>query len=566
MTSSAEEDPHPPASPALPASPASPASREDILHTYVTHYRSEWTEGRCGQVCADRQVRARAREVLLREAAEGRFSLLPFFYPAVTQCLQRGAPLTSTCLSQFMKATELLEMMCVNLFLFPWKKEIRTLKKFTGHFVYYIDPGLPNPMTRNILQSIGYTLETDTEYILVDDVDPDVAKRMGFELFLARLECEYLLEAMQQKSHSECMEIIHNRATCPNVLAGSVISPEEEDSQSRSVDHHDTRQEVLEDIEPLSSGPKSNPTTTEEQECLQSLKPSSTLEMVQEAQEVQENTVPEEGRSSQSFMSEDRSILEMQENYPDLAFRQKPIFRKSQKSTQPPKVNEWTRCAEPAPVLLHPTNTDLSGPQSIAMHVEPAATHRKLQIPEKLESTEPQTAEEKPPLVLRVGSMLQNPGFSPDSSPDDGLVTELAERMCKLQMKDFSADEPLKYPIEETAQAEQCVGCQEFIPISPLRSPEESNPPVVCRPTQQPMCTIAGCGRCSGPSSDLDQNDSIKEPPHSFYIPNCLSAASSALAPPTGHDQNCGETSSLRIHRSPTQQPEDDLLQTYVML
>ncbi|XP_072527542.1 uncharacterized protein [Salminus brasiliensis] len=535
--------------------PASPASREDVLETYVTYYSAEWTEGRCG-VCVDRQVREGAWGVLLNEGAESRFSLLPF-YPAVTQCLQQGAPHTSNSISLFMKAAELLEMMCVNLFLFPWKKEIRTLKKFTSHFVYYIHPGLPNQTTRRILQSIGYCLETDTEYVLADDADPDVAKRMGFELFLARVECEYLLKAMAQKSHVECLEIIHKRAASPNASVSSESTAEEE---RPSDDQHNVREEVLEDDEPLSSGSRSNPTTTEDQECLQSLKPS-TLEI----EKVQDSTVSEERSLPRSFISEDKSILEMQENYPDLAFRQKPIFRKSQKS-QPPNTNEWVRCTEPAPALLHPVNTDMSGPQSIALHVESAAAHRKLQIPEKLESIEPQTSEEKQPLVLRVGAVLQSPGFSPESSPDDGLVTELAERMRKLQMKEFSADEPLKYPIEETTQAQQCGGCRDFIPVSPLRSPENTNPPVLCRPTQQPVCTIAGCGRCSGPAAELEQNDPIKEPPHSFYIPNCLSACSSTLAPPTGHNQNGGEGSSLRIHRSPTQQPEDDLVQTYVML
>ncbi|KAI4898614.1 hypothetical protein NFI96_006394 [Prochilodus magdalenae] len=528
-----------------------PASLEDVKDSYVNFYSSSgWTEARWG-VCTDREVRAGARDVLLREGAESSFSLLPF-YPTVTLCLQHGSPSCQESISLFMKATELLEMLCVNLFLFPWKKEIRTLKKFTGHFVYYIKPGLPNQTTQSILQCIGYCLETDTEYLLADDVNPDMAKKMGFELFLARLECEILLEAMGQKSQAECLEIIHKRAASRNVLCG--ITEEQHESEAGYV-----RDAVPEDDKPLHSSPKAS-LIMEDQECLQSLKPSNL-----EVPNVQDDTDTEKERSSRSFMSDDRSILEMQENYPDLAIRQKPIFRKAQK-LKSPKIKDWVGCTEPASAHLHVVNTDLSGPQSIALHTECTNAQRKQQIPERLESTEPQTPEEKQPFVLRVGNVLQSSGRSMEGSSDDGLVTELTERMCKLQMQEFSADEPLKYPIEETAQAQQCGGCTEFIPVSPLHPTEKKTLPVLCRPSQQPMCSITGCGSCSGSASELQPSDPIKEPPRSFYIPNCLSGCSAAVAAPAGRDQNGSEGSSLQLHRSPTQQSEDDLLQTYVML
>ncbi|KAL6461324.1 hypothetical protein MHYP_G00294680 [Metynnis hypsauchen] len=542
------------------AADQAPASLREVLDSYVSSCGSQVrTAGRWG-VCADRQVVAGARGVLLREGADSSFSLLPF-YPIVTQCLQYGAPHCQQSISLLMKATELLEMLCVNLFLFPWKKEIRTLKKFTGHFVYYIEPGLPKHTIQSILRSIGYRLETDTEYMLADDADPDVAKRMGFELFLARLECEHLLEAMGQKPHAECLEIVHKRAAPLNVLGGSGNDAEEQ----RESDASHVREEVLEDDRPLHSGPKSSPVPTEDLECLQSLRPSN-LEVQKVQVQVQENTDTEEGKSSRSFMSEDRSILEMQKNYPDLAFRLKPIFRKSQKSAPSPKSKDHLGCREATSAHLHAVDTDLSGPQSIALHTESTAAHRKLQIPEQLEPTEPRTAEEKQPFVLRVGKVIQSPGFGSEASPDDGLVSELAERMCKLQMKECSAEEPLKYPIEETAQAQQCLGCTEFIPVSPLCPPEENSPPVLCRPAQQPVCSIAGCGSCSGSAAELQPSDPIKEPPHSFYIPNCLRGCSTALAAPAGRDQNCSEGSSLQLHRSPTQQPEDELVQTFVVL
>lgn len=102
-----------------------PSSRQEIFHTYLSSCGSEGAGG----ACENRQVRTAARELLLRQTAEDRFSLLPF-YPIVDQCLQQGAPsaLCQENISLLMKATELLEKLCVNLFLFPWKKEIRSLK------------------------------------------------------------------------------------------------------------------------------------------------------------------------------------------------------------------------------------------------------------------------------------------------------------------------------------------------------------------------------------------------------------------------------------------------------
>lgn len=255
------------------------------------------------------------------------------------------------------------------------------MQKFTGSFVYYIEPGLPNQAIKTILQIIGYGLETDAEYVLVDSADPDVAKRMGFELFLARMECENLLEAMGQKSHAECLEIVQRRAASQNILGISGSITEEEHQR----DYRLARTEALEEDKPLISGPESNPGTNEEQGRVQSLKLSNPE--IQKIQQFQESTVSEEERSSSSILSEDQSILEMKENYPDLAIRQKPIFKKTQKS-ESPKIKDWIGCRETPSAQLHPVNTDLSGPQSIALHTESATSHRNLQIPEQLEVTQ----------------------------------------------------------------------------------------------------------------------------------------------------------------------------------
>ncbi|XP_026883424.2 spermatogenesis-associated protein 2 [Electrophorus electricus] len=422
--------------------------RQTVLDSYLTYYSSVWAPGN-GKVCRDPQVREDARQVLQAAADPAERFLALDFYATVAQCARHTGTHLAHCLASFSKVAEMLETLCVNLFLFPWKKEIKTLKTFTGHFVYFIQPVLPHDTTKSILQSIGYCLENDTEYKMSNHVDLDKVKELGFDLFLARLECEYLLEVMGEKSHAECLEILSSRASPQRPGAGEALDP---------------------------------------MGCA-------------------------EGRPPRSIVIDDTSILEMQKSYPDLAFRQKPIFTKPQTAQR-----NKERTKDPTPAQLHTVGIDMSGPQSIALHTESPTMFRKLQLPESV--VEAQSTEEKQPRVLCVGSVHHRPGFSQAGATD---VLELTERLCNVQVKDFGADEPLKYPTEETSQAQQCQGGVDCA-VSPLCASTEEKQAVPCTPSQDPSCR---------PAAEMPQNDPIKEPPHSFYIPNCLSGCSPAVALPT---------------------------------
>ncbi len=119
-----------------------------------------------------------------------------------------------------------------------------------------------------------------------------------------------------------------------------------------------------------------NPEEEERQESLKSHNPHD-----QEVDKSQDASISDVERPSNSFMSDDKSILEMQKNYPDLAIRQKPIFRKSQRSMQPLKAQEWAGSRGHNVGMFHEASADMSGPQSIAIHAETMpgqkTTHRK---------------------------------------------------------------------------------------------------------------------------------------------------------------------------------------------
>ncbi|OCT82318.1 uncharacterized protein XB5732280.S [Xenopus laevis] len=109
-----------------------------------------------------------------------------------------GARQQASLLRGLMKGFAILELVCVNLFLYPWRKEIRTLKKFTGNFVYFVAPVIPEHMVKQILQRVGYTVVTDTEYIFGGIVNSEEAKQAAFELFLSRTQCETLIRLIQE--------------------------------------------------------------------------------------------------------------------------------------------------------------------------------------------------------------------------------------------------------------------------------------------------------------------------------------------------------------------------------
>ncbi|XP_028812896.1 spermatogenesis-associated protein 2 [Denticeps clupeoides] len=416
----------------------------DVFRDYLDHYERPRDRGPVA-ACRSRPLAEKARRVLLAEPEpERRFSAFRFYRVALG-CV-RGAANRVAAVRVLLGATEVLEAMCVNLFLFPWKKEIRTIKTFTGPFVYCIQSVLPNDVTRGILESIGYYPQTDTEYRLSKSVDLDQARRMGFELFLARAECEYLLEAMAHRSHAECLEVLYRRAP-------GAEDAEEEDPRTQEASN-------------------------------------------------------QEERRNRPQQLEDPSLWEMREKYPDLAFQQKPIFAEG-----PPYPGPKGRAGDDPELAVRKQALicDLSGPQSMTVH--PRGPNPVLSAP-NLPEGEPQP--------LELGGYFPVAAHQEGSADD---LPELAGRVGRLRVEERGADEPLKYPIEETAQAQPPrSACRNQVPSAPC-SPRDKNQP---------------------------GEDPIKEPPNSFYIP------------PSGlEDRGPLVGGEGKGH---AQQSEDELLQTYVLV
>ncbi|NWS71677.1 SPAT2 protein, partial [Crotophaga sulcirostris] len=110
-----------------------------------------------------------------------------------------------------LRALGLLELLCINLVLGPWRRDIRTIKTFTGNFVYYIKSVLPDDIVKTVLEKIGYIATTATEFSLVKKRNNEETKQTAFEIFLARIECETILEMTDEENHGNLEKAVEKR-------------------------------------------------------------------------------------------------------------------------------------------------------------------------------------------------------------------------------------------------------------------------------------------------------------------------------------------------------------------
>ncbi|XP_041866077.1 spermatogenesis-associated protein 2 [Melanotaenia boesemani] len=264
--------------------------RQDVFEDY-----RQWCLQLCPDVqpCRDRQLLKKATQYLQRQPdLREIFTVFPFLQ-AVTQGSGEPNPDRRRQLACFIRASEMLETICVNLVLQPWKREIKTIKTFTGPFVYHLLPVLSSATIQSVLASIGYVPHDDAsqrEFRLSPDASSDRAMLVGFELLLARLECCRLLDVLvkNQLTPHEWLELLQRgeRPVKPMRAPEKKTRPGPKDTQEK------TKKELVK---------------TEGPSCLE--------------RRLAFNAKPRQPH----HISVDKSIMEMQKTYPDLAIRGRPL-------------------------------------------------------------------------------------------------------------------------------------------------------------------------------------------------------------------------------------------------
>ncbi|XP_024117146.1 uncharacterized protein LOC112138748 isoform X2 [Oryzias melastigma] len=258
-------------------------SRRELYEDYVRSYPQLYAEIR---PCGDVRLLERAAQYLRGEPDLRRcFTVFPF-YEALTE---RQGHQSANCrkhLEAVIRSVELLETVCVNLRVQPWRKEIRHIKTFTGPFVYCLLGVFSRSTLQSILAFLGYLPHNEEEFRLNMEVSSDAALVLGFELLLARMECRLLLELLvkDQPGPQDWLDVLQRVQP---------TKPLEEEKKNTS---EQKKEEKLSDKNEASKILNSWP-----------LKPQQ--------------------KFPRYCLGADQSIMEMQRTYPDLAFRGRPLHQ-----------------------------------------------------------------------------------------------------------------------------------------------------------------------------------------------------------------------------------------------
>ncbi|MEQ2272728.1 spermatogenesis-associated protein 2 [Xenotaenia resolanae] len=214
--------------------------REDLFRRYVTALEKRLQEGSTGTgtTLEGDKNRHTDSEGLLSTATAllgayqpdpGQRFRMVRFYEMVENSLrcQRGGNLKS-----LERAFHTLETICTNLLLFPWKKEFRCIKTFTGPYVYHLQSAISDVELQTLMRTIGYTCDHDSQFRLLDHPgDCNHLRQLAFELFLAQAECRLLGEvvALARGSASE-LEALELRRGCRDDAAGCAEALRRRDS------------------------------------------------------------------------------------------------------------------------------------------------------------------------------------------------------------------------------------------------------------------------------------------------------------------------------------------------
>ncbi|XP_060254348.1 spermatogenesis-associated protein 2-like protein [Ovis aries] len=170
--------------------PQAPGPKEDALETLledlISFYLDEAGEGRLG-VCRQAALTSRAQQLLDTGPP------LQLYLPEEV-APDSGAPRSAQHIDhKLVRALEFLELVSIHLLLFPWRKEIRSLKTYTGSFAYWVRPVLSEHTLHTFLGRLGYMATSEVEFSLVQAISEEDTKQTVFEIFLTRVACEAVL-------------------------------------------------------------------------------------------------------------------------------------------------------------------------------------------------------------------------------------------------------------------------------------------------------------------------------------------------------------------------------------
>ncbi|KAM4721413.1 uncharacterized protein WCC33_007720 [Rhinophrynus dorsalis] len=430
-------------------------------------------------------------------------------------CMGRNEEVKAKLLRNLINGFAILELICVNLFLYPWRKEIRTLKKFTGNFVYFVKPVIPEHTVKQILQRIGYTVVTETEYIVGGLINAEEAKQAAFELFLSRIQCEELIRLIEE-DRVNCMQ--------------SFFKGHNSEIDRETISEPDVKTAPVPAI-----NPKCNKLDIEDKD-LDFKYPENKFAM-SPVSKIGHNCVTDNFTDDSSYLySKQLDSEDFLKKYSDLNLAQKPIFprhstRYSSQKTKDNKINQGKQPEFEDDLMTQ--IRDSSALLTAANHKDTDLSIGQQFVQEAISDVRGKRGDVKTHIhgiskAGNIGRPLGNImiGEPPAEFSISSKQGHLERSVIKLKIENM-ADEALGYPIEETLQPntvmstsskegiiceskKTLVKCKEFDCSTSLAAIDSlfSATNTTCPLSKAVECT-------SGP----DNVSCLREPPSSTYIP-----------------------------------------------
>nr|XP_033796311.1 uncharacterized protein LOC117358777 [Geotrypetes seraphini] len=536
-----------------------PLDKAGLFQDYIAFYDAAWLEGKLC-ICNDASLKERAKAYLESEPWTWEGFQVVDVYSIAEGSLKAREERAEKGLHNLMRAFEVLELICVNLFLSPWRKEIRTLKTFTGNFVYFVQSVLPENTLKNVLRKIGYIPTKATEFSVIESINEQKTKETAFEIFLARNEFEVILGRANKEENFSFLAVIQQRSRMYWHNDGNKPKkdpPPQEEPFTMAGGKDQTT--------PPCSGTHSSSSKTQlplettginKEDHLSEFSPTRGMLPLVSANQTTEKhrRNVHQATVSSHVRSKCSDSEEFLNTYSDINIAQKPIFQedlplKKLKKEQKHKAGNPSK-ATAVKVLTAEANTARpsffgpSSPQSFAVCTKATSEKSKaldINTPKQVtqetsnvlplnNATAPKDTSHDPPesTSLKVknekeNAMLYNTPATELDLAKDHIDQELSSSFSKLKISEKKGD-GMKFPVEESAQAEHelYTGHRHVYIGDPNHTDKER---------LQSSGNVAPSGKSAGDEcTDSDgkqllmekSSESfiyIKEPPHSVYIP-----------------------------------------------
>ncbi|XP_016336475.1 spermatogenesis-associated protein 2-like protein [Sinocyclocheilus anshuiensis] len=181
---------------------ANKKTADGLINRYQTNLERRIEKGDRSLICRDEDFCKEVERLLHSGNAQKMHNLHGLDSLAVMEKSLHAFPSKTgqMGLEKVSKAFEVLELAALNLYIYPWRREYRLVKMFSGMFTHLIKPALTLQQAKELFGLLGYQASSpneEEELALNSKLVPaDFLLSLACGFFIARMECQLLLSAL----------------------------------------------------------------------------------------------------------------------------------------------------------------------------------------------------------------------------------------------------------------------------------------------------------------------------------------------------------------------------------